>query len=276
MAHYAVLPRDEKPASVVYGRHPSHPSNSLPPPYARECASSSQNDQRYSLSQAAYCFAPSPYGDPTAPLPGDSPKGFKQHMKNLAPGKSPTKLLDPPPLSFTRMPPGELPYGSFPTMEVMCKGTTLDKGFPYGAPMCGVLPHPFVTHDVNESDWRWFVHDVRIAGSLSPMNRVVAGALPILFPFGLVLSVAAALGTEQYIKRRKRGPVSELIDHWNSHFFHPRSVHVALSKGSLVNPSGFQTPPQRSDGKWRLVISFRPHALATAGQSYHGDIVGDH
>ncbi|KAL7283942.1 hypothetical protein ACG7TL_001214 [Trametes sanguinea] len=266
MATYNAGNSGDKKVAFAYDGPPSHPPSLLPPPYANDGGSSSHQ------SQGMYPFAPSPYGDPTTPLSGDNPKGFKQHLKNLAPGKSPSKLLDPPPPSFTRPPPIDLPYGAFPVMELICEGSTLDKGFPYAAPACPIEPHPFVTHDVNENDWRWFLHDVRVAGSLSPMNRVVAGVLPIVFPLGLVLGVAAAFGTERYLKSRKKGPVSELIDYWNTHFFHLRSIHVALSRGKKSKRQG----PQPSDGKWRLVISYKPCVLPAVGGSYRSDLGNVH
>ncbi|KAI8971282.1 hypothetical protein BD414DRAFT_426364 [Trametes punicea] len=229
-----------------------------PPSYSASSASSSQ---ALAPPTRVASFAPTPYGDLNVPLPGDNPKGFKEHLKNFAPGKSPAKLLDPPPRSFTRNPPPDLPYGAFPVMEVICKGSTLDNGFPYIAPMCSVLPHPFVDHDVNEHDWRWFLHDVRIAGSLSPMNRVLSGVIPIVFPLGFVIGLAATIGTDSYVRRKKQGPVSELIEHWNNHFFHPRSIHIALSKGPLMDGQIPQRRSKPTDKKWRLVISYRPAIL---------------
>ncbi|KAH9849015.1 hypothetical protein C2E23DRAFT_738357 [Lenzites betulinus] len=179
-------------------------------------------------------------------------------MKNLAPGKSPAKLLEPPPPSFTRIPPPTLPYGDFPDMELIGKGTMLDQGFPYIAPYCAQMPHPFVMHDVNESDWRHFLHDIRIAGSLSPTNRIVSGVLPMAFGVGFIISLFATFGVEGYMRRRKKGPVSQLIDHWNALFFHPRLMHIALAKGPKDRHAK-RGPPQATDKNWRLVISYRPH-----------------
>ncbi|KAI9061605.1 hypothetical protein FKP32DRAFT_1678060 [Trametes sanguinea] len=110
------------------------------------------------------------------------------------------------------------------------------------------------------------------------MNRVVAGVLPIVFPLGLALGVAAALGTERYMKSRKQGPVSKLIDHWNSHFFHLRSMHVALSRRQRGKKSKRQGLEQPSDGRWRLVISYRPRVVSAVDGPYSsdlGDVDGD-
>lgn len=111
-------------------------------------------------------------------------------MKNLAPGKSPAKLLEPPPPSFTRPPPPTSSYEDFPDIELIGNGTMLDQGFPYLAPFCPTTPHPFITHDVTEHDWRQFLHDIRIAGSLSPTNRIVSGVLPMAFGFGIILGAS--------------------------------------------------------------------------------------
>ena len=141
-------------------------------------------------------FAPSPDGTRGGgpELPGDNPRGFMGHVKNFAPGKSPKALLDPPPPPFLRPPAPGLPYAAFPAMTLLSKGATLDRGFPYAAPGCGegtvvgmeLGEHPFVAHDVNEQDWRRFLHDVRVAGSLSPLNRVVAGLAPLALGIGII------------------------------------------------------------------------------------------
>ena len=134
-------------------------------------------------------FAPSPDGTRGPELPGDNPRGFMGHGKNFAPGKSPKALLEPPPPSFLRPPAPGLSYTTFPAMILLSKGATLDRGFPYAAPgfaEVGPGAHPFVAHDVNEQDWRRFLHDVRVAGSLSPLNRVVAGLAPLALGIGIV------------------------------------------------------------------------------------------
>ncbi|KAI9061606.1 hypothetical protein FKP32DRAFT_1678061, partial [Trametes sanguinea] len=108
MATYADASSDRKVA-FAFERPPSHPYSLLPPPYESDGGSPYSSKQGPHQSPSTYSFAPSPYGDPSAPLSGDNPKGLKQHLQNLAPGKSPSKLLDPPPPSFTRPPPAELP-----------------------------------------------------------------------------------------------------------------------------------------------------------------------
>ena len=134
-------------------------------------------------------FAPSPDGTAGPELSGDNPKGLMGHVKNFAPGKDPKKLLNPPPPSFARA-PAPAPYGMFPAMVLIGKGSTLDRGFPYLSPDSPLVPHPFVTHDVNEQDWRRFLHDLRVAGSLSPMNRVVSGLAPLALGVGIIFGAS--------------------------------------------------------------------------------------
>ncbi|KAH9930489.1 uncharacterized protein BXZ73DRAFT_47564 [Epithele typhae] len=190
------------------------------------------------------------------------------HVKNFAPGKAPKKLLDPPPESFARSPPLGPSYGPFPLLLLVGKGTTLDRGFNYAPPELPGLgtvgavpvPHPFVDHDVNEQDWRRFVHDVRLAGSLSPMNRVVAGLAPLALPgVGIIFGFFIVKGIDSVVKRNKKGPVSQLIDHWNHFFFHPRCIHVSISQGPPKDRNGNRDPAMGKDSKWRLVVTYRAY-----------------
>ncbi|KAI0646658.1 hypothetical protein C8Q79DRAFT_909129 [Trametes meyenii] len=229
-----------------------------PPPYP---GPSTPNTQRPPLHRHPSCFAPCPDGQPDPSLTGDNLKGFKQHVKNFAPGKSPSRLLDPPPPSFTRHPHPGLYYEPFHAMELIGKGNTLDDGFPYIAPPCQMVPHPFVTHDVNEYDWKQFLHNLRIAGSLSPSDRVVSGVLPMVLGFGFFSSLFATFGLDHFMRRRKRGPVSQLVDHWNNFFFHPRCIHIALSKGSILGNQGRRS--KSANEKWHLIISYRPYTHPT-------------
>ncbi|KAI0674658.1 hypothetical protein C8Q78DRAFT_1076264 [Trametes maxima] len=256
-----------------------------PPPYPGPSTPSTQYPP---LRRHPTCFAPCPDGTPGPSLTGDNPKGFKQHVKNFAPGKSPSKLLDPPPASFARPPHPGLHYEPFHAMELMGKGNTLDDGFSYVAPPCQMVPHPFVTHDVNEHDWQQFLHDLRIAGSLSPSDRIVSGVLPMVLGFGFFSSLFATFGMDHFMRRRKRGPVSQLIDHWNNvhistddqglppsilelkftnpsrqFFFHPRCIHVALSKGSILSNHGRRRKSKSTEEKWHLVVSYRPYTHPT-------------
>ncbi len=220
-------------------------------------------------------FAPSPDGTPGPELTGDNPKGFMGHVKNFAPGKDPKTLLNPPPPSFGRA-PAPAPYSMFPAMVLIGKGNTLDRGFPYIPPDSPLVPHPFVTHDVNEQDWRRFLHDMRVAGSLSPMNRVVAGLAPLALGIGIIFGMSflascgyglqtdhrrsagffIVKGVDSLLKRTKKGPVSQLIDAWNHvrfrvHLYAARTQRLTLTPPEVLLPSSMHTyrpharPPER-------------------------------
>ncbi|KAI0634710.1 hypothetical protein C8Q77DRAFT_1103645 [Trametes polyzona] len=225
-----------------------------PPPYSARRYS--RSEAQLSPPPSAHFYAPPPFNAPALAFPDEEgAKGWKSHMHNFAPGKSPGKLLEPPPPSFTRPPPSSLTYDDFPDLVLFGKGTMLDQGFPYIAPFCPTAPHPFVTHDVNEHDWRQFLHDIRIAGSLSPTNRIISGVLPMAFGLTIILGLMATHGIDNHMRRKKKGPVSQLIDHWNNLFFHPRLIHIALEQGPRDRHSR-RGPPQLIDKNWRLVISY--------------------
>lgn len=70
-------------------------------------------------------------------------------------------------------------------MTLFCRGATLDKGFLELAPPSSATPHPFILYDVTQEDWHWFLYTVKISASLSPLNRVAAGAVPMAMGLGL-------------------------------------------------------------------------------------------
>lgn len=114
-----------------------------------------------------------------------SPIPSTSALSKLAPGQSVEKLLDTPPPCFSRPPPSGLPYAPFEPMSLFCKGRTLDAGFLDIAPPSLAVPHPFMTYDVTEEDWHWFMYTIKISASLSPMNRVVAGVVPLALGLGI-------------------------------------------------------------------------------------------
>ena len=71
-------------------------------------------------------------------------------------------------------------------MVMYCKGSTLNKGFPQMASPSTAIPHPFVLYDVTEEDWKWFLYTVKISASLSPLNRIAAGVVPMVLGLGIL------------------------------------------------------------------------------------------
>lgn len=130
-----------------------------------------------------------------APSSTASPVPTTSALGKLAPGQSVEKLLDPPPPCFSRPPPPALPHVPFQPMSLFCRGATLDKGFLEIAPPSSTSPHPFLLYDVTEEDWHWFLYTVKISASLSPLNRVVAGAAPMALGLGMLGSWMVGLYT---------------------------------------------------------------------------------
>lgn len=101
-------------------------------------------------------------------------------LRNMAPsGQNVASLLDPPPQQFLRAPRADLPYGPFEPGALTSLDAKLDKGFPPLAPPTMTTPHPFATHDVAEDDWQRFLNDVKVASTLSTMDKVKAGVAPM-------------------------------------------------------------------------------------------------
>ncbi|CAE6482178.1 unnamed protein product [Rhizoctonia solani] len=125
-------------------------------------------------------------------------------------------------------------------------------------------------HDVQESDWEYFIKDLTTCARYSTGERIVAGAFPVvrrLGPPGALITMA----TEQTMRKGKMSSSIALLDAWNEHFFKPRRLEAILCKGDKCK-SGRQTdflapdrvntpprsPPNRGDKKvgadYRLVI----------------------
>ncbi|KAF8520863.1 hypothetical protein BU17DRAFT_17660, partial [Hysterangium stoloniferum] len=150
--------------------------------------------------------------------------------------------LNPPPMSFSRPlpihlhqgpPPGAIvpAFAPFPPMRLFSHGETLDKGFPVLLPACSVPVHPFSQRDVQEGDWTRFLEDLQIRGRLTGGERVVSNGLPLTMSVGFIGGLLLTRGIEKKMKRKKNGPVGELVDIWNEHFFHSRRMHVILAHG---------------------------------------------
>ena len=151
--------------------HPTqHPPQTVqPPPYESGHGYTSRRYPEPTTSQTETPIQPQhsqPYG--SLPLSSDSESspsrppfgGASQFIgTNSVPSfrGAPSSGIthDPPPPSFLRQPPKNLPYDSFQPMFLIANGKFLDKGFPLIAPPSAAQPHPFASHDVNEEDWTW-------------------------------------------------------------------------------------------------------------------------
>ena len=157
-------------------------------------------------------------------------------LKNAAPGQSIASLLDPPPPQFLRPPQPDLSYVPFEPAALTSLDAQLDKGFPPLAPPATTAPHPFATHDVAEDDWQRFLHDVRVASSLSPIDKVKAGVAPMAMNIGLMglssssllncpcihllvpypIGMLVSKGIEKRMRNKKSDAIGELIEYWNA------------------------------------------------------------
>lgn len=174
--------------------------------------------------------------------------GLFNKMKSFAPGKGVSALIDPPPPSFTRHPPRNLLYSRFRDTSLLASDNELDHGFPVIVPPASDDPHPFATHDITEEDWTRFLHDIKIAASLSPKDRVVSGVAPMVMGIGIT-GILVSKGIQKRQIKKKSTAVAELVDHWNHYFFHPRHMDIALAQGAVIysGPNASSGSPFESD-----------------------------
>lgn len=66
----------------------------------------------------------------------------------------PSSSHQPNPPNFSRQPHPHLSYESFPFTYLLANDKHLDQGFPPIQPPSAMHPHPFISHDVLETDWR--------------------------------------------------------------------------------------------------------------------------
>lgn len=208
--------------------------------------SSSNNANPGAPSDVGYA----PYPHEPAPTDPQAKPKKPSFIKRIAPGQTPAQLLNPAPSCFERPPPPHLPYPPFPPMILIGK-EALDKGFLVNLPEASLPwngPHPFETHDISEEDWARFLHDVKIAASLAPKDRLKAALIPA--PIGILTGgIGAVIGEpfrplctdwhakrllgffitmriQNHIKKTKIKPVGVLIDQWNQVCF---EVHAAIA-----------------------------------------------
>lgn len=133
--------------------------------------------------------------------------------------------------SFSRPPPGNLPYSSFDPIFLVCRGQYLNKGFLPLPPPSTATPHPFITHDINEGDWLDFLAKIQGAATLTEKD-LARSHLPIISMIPIVNSLTS-YGIRKYMKGRKESSVLKVVDIWNHHFFRPRKLEVILTKGPI-------------------------------------------
>ncbi|KDQ60001.1 hypothetical protein JAAARDRAFT_32369 [Jaapia argillacea MUCL 33604] len=172
--------------------------------------------------------------------------------QRTAPIIAPPILSQQPP-SFSRPAPSNLPYTAFPPLTIYL-GKGLGDGFPTTLPPTAHVdePHPFTSHDIQESDWLSFLGSIKEVGSLSGGEKIVGNPLVLGIAGGLTFGVAGgvtgaiiAKGVHHRMMKKKYLAIGELINIWNQTFFHPRKMEVILAKGPerLSGPTGQCFPP---------------------------------
>ncbi|KAI0737205.1 hypothetical protein C8Q80DRAFT_1068465, partial [Daedaleopsis nitida] len=148
-----------------------------------------------------------------------------------------------------RQPSPQCPYTPFPPAILYASGTDLTSptsGFPLEPPTCACAPapHPFRTHDVNQDDWTQFLSDVRAAGAgLTPVNALLAEAAPIVVRPPIFVGLLLGEALRAHVKSKRKSRVAEVIDEWNTKFFHPRLMNVVLAQGLMTYSGPADTPP---------------------------------
>ncbi|KAH9846767.1 hypothetical protein C2E23DRAFT_703398, partial [Lenzites betulinus] len=147
--------------------------------------------------------------------------------------------------SFDRPPP-KSSLEPFPPATHYANSDDLTQGFPLTPPTCPCAPalHPFMTHDVTESDWTRFLEDVQRAGGLRAVNAFLANAAPRVVTAGFIGGYLASKVIKAHVKSKRKSPVAEVIELWNRRFFHPRCMDVVLAQGSMTytGPVSAQPP----------------------------------
>jgi len=142
-----------------------------------------------------------------------------------------------PPASFNRSPPPQLPYSAFPPLTLLGISNDLSDGFPLMPPPTQGGIHPFVGHDTNEEDWTRFLGDLGSSARVNGVRNIAAQTEPTMGrgrgPIGMLAGLLIGALTDNSTKSNT-GPVVELVDAWNRHFFHPRLMNITLAQGPLT------------------------------------------
>lgn len=186
-AYFQCQPPNGAPPSNYYASgspQDSEKSSEKAPPYSQDSQPYTAGGGYLQASSSRQAPYPSPPSGQTSP--GQSSSSSSGGFMSRLTGSQPSDLLNPPPPSFSRPPQQNFPYTPFHTVVHISLGATLDKGFPMMPPPAAAgQPHPFMTHDVNEEDWTRLLGDLKKAGTLSPMNKILAGVAPMVILPGI-------------------------------------------------------------------------------------------
>ncbi|GJE93686.1 hypothetical protein PsYK624_098460 [Phanerochaete sordida] len=171
------------------------------------------------------------------------------------------------PPSFSRTPQPQFPYSPFPPLVAVSFDKHLDRGFPLAPPPSQLNPHPFMAHDVSEVDWTSFLGDIQQAGVNTNANTPVTVGR---FGRPSLVGTLVSMGVDAASSSSRSGAVTQVVDQWNSYFFHPRQMEVNLAHGRNVYTTSGRLSPElvregyvcggsgQSNEPWKLLISSRP------------------
>jgi len=143
---------------------------------------------------------------------------FRDHMHLGEPGAPPAYEAPSQQGNGTRTRAQE----DFPPMVIHSRSQRLTDGFFVQMPPTDEQPHPFVTRNIEEGDWRRFLEDIRETARQGIPNG----------------------GTQDASNNENTlSDPSELVDRWNSTYFSPRGLEVVLAKGSHRLSGDLSLPP---------------------------------
>ncbi|KAF7310292.1 hypothetical protein MIND_00403200 [Mycena indigotica] len=236
-------------------------------------ASSLSPASEYSTLSPAWRSAPPAASDGHLPLSPHSPAHSHSHShSHSALNLHPVTVVGPAqPASLTR-PRAAVAPAAFAPMFLLAEGNSLKRGFPVIPPPSGQSPHPFSVHDVGEGDWREFLDELRTAARLTERDRQNAYRVPILSMLP-VINAAIASALRHHMQGKKAALVALLVDKWNHHFFHARSLEVILMRGQsrLSGQSDKPVPGLHTP----RTVRFAAPPLAAAGTGKEGDGDGE-
>jgi len=163
----------------------------------------------------------------------DAQQSSKSMIDKISEGFNGKDPLDPLPEQFKRS-VGHIDASPFPPLTLVSKKNTLGEGFPHLAPAAAVplLSHPFISHDIQEDDWQRFLENIMTVAKLTGRERVrahlITHSMDLMFPMNIIVKK----GIQKKMKAKKSGPVADLIEIWNHHFFRPRHIFVILTQGT--------------------------------------------
>ncbi|KAI0826273.1 hypothetical protein BC629DRAFT_66135 [Irpex lacteus] len=181
---------------------------------------------------------------PTSDASRSSSSASTHGLKSKFMGNTASDIFESPPPGFSRPPPhNDLMYAPFPVFSHISAESSLEKGFPSLIPPSSCQPHPFIVHDVRQEDWERLLNDIKVVSKLSGMDKVISNVAPMVMGVGFLGGMFVTSVMEKGMKKKKVIVVSDIIDHWNHYFFHPRWMEVTLSQGHVVHVGASGSSP---------------------------------